>query len=197
MILVDSQIARKIGYMFDISKSDGVTAENLLAQINPNSIDLTIAKEYKRPNAINNPVMYGFSSQTEQKLYDLSYWKDVQADDGYIVMKPGDTILGVTREFVTMPNDVCGQLFAKSTLGRMFINHMMAGVVDAGFCGKLTLELHNPGVHTVRIPVGARVVQMICYGLQTTPDRPYGTASRKSRYMDAKTVECAKWSENR
>ena len=93
-----------------------------------------------------------------------------------------------------MPEDMCGQLFTKSTLGRMFINHMMAGVIDAGFHGVLTLELKNDGVHTIRIPVGARIVQMVCYGLAFVPDRTYGEATRKSRYMNARTVETAKWS---
>lgn len=195
MILIDNQIQTRLDSMFDLYKSNGVTAEGLLRQINPNSIDLTIAKEYKRPNSLKNPVVYGFSCQEERDLYNLTYWKDCEPENNYIVMKPGDIILGVTREYVTMPEDMCGQLFTKSTLGRMFINHMMAGVIDAGFHGVLTLELKNDGVHTVRIPVGARVVQMVCYGLQFIPDRAYGDATRKSRYQNAVTVECAKWSK--
>ena len=193
MILTDSQIQISLDSMFDLYKSDGVSASDLLTQINPNSIDLTIAKKYKRPNALKNSVIYGFSCQEERDLYNMAYWTDCEAEDGYIVMKPGDTVLGATREYVTMPDNMCGQLFTKSTMGRMFINHMMAGVIDAGFQGVLTLELKNDGIHTIRIPVGARVVQMICYGLSVTPDRTYGAYSRKSRYMNAKTVECAKW----
>ena len=196
MILVDKQIQTRLHSMFNLRKSENVTAENLLKQINPNSIDLTISKNYKRPNQLKNEVVYGFSCEEERQIYNLAYWSDYEASDGFITMKPGDIILGATREFVTMPEDMCGQLFTKSTMGRMFINHMMAGVIDAGFHGVLTLELHNPGVHTVRIPVGARVVQMICYGLKMVPDRAYGEATRKSRYMNTQTVECAKWSVN-
>lgn len=196
MILTDAQIQTRLDSMFDIYKSDGVTTENLLAQINPNSIDLTIGKKYKRPNVLKNDVVYGFTCEEERKLYDLAYWTDYEAEDGYILMKPNDVVLAATREFVTMPEDMCGQLFTKSTMGRMFINHMMAGVIDAGFHGVLTLELKNDGVHTIRIPVGARVVQMVCYGLTFTPDRTYSDATRKSRYMNAVTVETAKWSKN-
>ena len=195
MILTDSQIYSKLNTMFDLSKSEGVTMEGLEKQVNPNTIDLTIDATYKRPNRINKPVVYGFSCEKEQKLYNLTYWKDYKSDNGYIVMKPNDIILANSREYLTMPEDVCGQLFTKSTMGRMFLNHMMAGVIDAGFHGKVTLELHNPGVHTIRIPVGARVVQMMCFGLDVVPDRPYGSAERNSRYQDAQTVECAKWSE--
>ena len=195
MILTDKQIQVKLDSMFDLYKSDGVSVADILKQINPNSIDLTIAKKFKRPNVLKNSVVYGFSCQEERDLYNVAYWTDYEAEDGYITMKPGDTILGATREYVTMPEDMCGQLFTKSTMGRMFINHMMAGVIDAGFQGVLTLELKNDGVHTIRIPVGARVVQMVCYGLQFAPDRAYGDATRKSRYQNARAVECAKWSK--
>ena len=193
MILVDTQLQMKLDKMFDLFQSEDVSADDLLTQINPNSIDLTIGREYKRPNKLKNPVMYGFSGKEERELYNLTYWTDYTADDGFIVLKPNDIVLACTREYLRMPYNMCGQLFTKSTLGRMFINHMMAGVVDAGFEGRLTLELKNDGVHTIRIPVGARVVQLICYGLRETPDRLYGEATRKSRYQNARTVECAKW----
>lgn len=197
MILADRQIQTALDSMFDLYRSKGVTPKDLLTQINPNSIDLTIGKSYKRPNRVSLPVEYGFGSADEGEMYGTAYWTDFEAEDGFIEMKPGDIILGHTREYVTMPEAMCGQIFTKSTLGRMFINHMMAGVVDAGFHGVLTLELHNAGVHTIRIPVGARVVQLICYKLDVTPDRPYGAYGRGSRYMEAGTVESAKWRKAR
>ena len=193
-ILVDYQFHERITEIIDFGRCENTDMVSVCKQINPNSIDLTIGAVYKRPNKLKNPVLYGFSGEEERKLYNLTYWKDCSADEGFIEMKPNDIILGVTREFVTMPVDVCGQIFTKSTLGRMFINHMMAGVVDAGFRGRLTLEFRNDGVHTVRIPVGARVVQMVCYELPKVPTLPYGSMMRQSRYMGATTVECAKWS---
>lgn len=196
MILTDSQIILRLEDMFDVKKSEDTTKEELISQVNPNSIDLTISKIYKRPNVINNDVLYGFSCEEERKIYDLAYWSDFVSDNGYITLKPNECLLGVTREYVTMPDNICGQIFTKSTLGRMFINHMMAGVVDAGFHGRLTLELKNDGVHTIRIPVGARIVQMICYKLGETPQRVYSDESRNSRYNGAETVETAKFSVN-
>ena len=65
-----------------------------------------------------------------------------------------------------------------------------AGVIDAGFHGRLTLELRNDGPHKVRIPVGSRVVQIYLMRLDGIPAHLYG--ERQSKYMDAETVECAK-----
>ena len=197
MILTDRQIQVTLDSLFDLYRSEGVTTSGLLSQINPNSIDLTIAGTYKRPNRMKLPMEYGFSCENEGSMYGMAFWTDYEAEDGCIEMKPDDIILAHTREFLTMPENMCGQIFIKSTLGRMSISHMTAGVVDAGFHGVLTLGLHNAGVHTVRIPVGARVVQLICCGLVMEPDRPYGTAGRNSRYMGTKTVECAKWRKTR
>jgi len=192
MILTDSQLINELEKMIDVNKSEGVTAEALLSQVNPNTIDLTISGRYKRPNNINKSVVYGFTCEKERMIYDLTYWKDCFAED-FILMKPGDIILGASREYLTMPDNICGQLFTKSSFGRMFLNHMMAGVIDAGFHGVVTYELKNEGVHTVRIPVGARVVQMMCFGLTIAPDRPYGSATRHSRYQMAQLVETSKW----
>ena len=108
------------------------------------------------------------------------------------MLKPNHVVLACTREYVRIPKDLYGQLFVKSSLARMFVNHLMAGVVDSGFEGRLTLELKNDGVHTIRIPVGARVVQLCLFELDYLPEATYG--ERISRYMNAETVECSKWS---
>ena len=193
MVLSDKTILKRMPELVWLPLSDkDVSVEGLFSQINPNSLDLTISEEYMRPIKKQTFVDYGFKSAEDQKRYADEYWmKDYPSEDNYITLYPGEVILSCTREFITMPKDLCGQLFTKSTLGRMFINHMMAGVVDAGFEGRLTLELKNDCFHKVRIPIGARIVQLIFYQLDYVPDNAYG--ERHSRYMNAKTVECAKW----
>lgn len=38
-------------------------------------------------------------------------------------------------------------------------------------------------------------VRCVCYGLKIKPERPYDNFTRKSRYQNTQTVECAKWSK--
>jgi dCTP deaminase len=186
MIWTDGKYDLEIGRLFDLKKCD---IPSLKSQINPNSIDLTIDRYIKRPVSLSAPVDFELRNPEEYKQYTDFYWKSETVEEN-IILKPGDCVLACTREYVTMPTDCCGQLFTKSSLGRMFINHMMAGVVDAGFNGKLTLELKNDGVHIVKIPVAARVVQLIVYTLDEMPKCPYG--ERINRYHNAATVESAK-----
>ena len=190
MILSDGTIKAMIYYLVDLSKSENATSADVWNQVNPNSIDLTIGAVYKRPVKSDRPWYYGFRNEAEAERYSNECWMTCVARSGYILLEPGDIILGVTREYVNMPDNVCGQIFTKSTLGRMFINHMMAGVVDAGFHGRLTLELKNEGMHSVKIPVGARVCQMVFSMLDKGAVIPYNV--KVNRYNGAETVECAK-----
>lgn len=190
MILSDKTIKEKIMQLVDFEKSESVNINQALSQVNPNSLDLTISGTYKRPKKSMTHWIYGFRHEGEAEKYPAECWKPCESKSGFILMEPGSVILASTREYITMPETMCGQIFTKSTLGRMFINHMMAGVIDAGFSGRLTLELKNEGPHYVRIPVGSRVVQMIIAKLDKKAESPYG--SRPSRYQNAITVECAK-----
>ena len=190
MILSDATIKTMINYLVDVSKSENTTSADVWNQVNPNSIDLTIGAVYKRPVRSEKAWIYGFRNEAEAEKYSNECWMTRVAKSGFILLEPGAVILGVTREYVQMPDNVCGQIFTKSTLGRMFINHLMAGVVDAGFHGRLTLELKNEGMHSVKIPVGARVCQMVLTNLDRTTEIPYH--AKVNRYNGAETVECAK-----
>ena len=190
MILRDITITGMLPNIIDLDRSDKtVDLNSLISQVNPNSLDLTIGNKYKRPVKHPAPVTYGFEGPNDRERYDFEYWVDEQ-DERYITLEPDQSVLACTREYITMPENLCGQLFTKSSLGRMFINHMMAGVIDAGFHGKLTLELRNDGPHKVRIPVGSRVVQIYLMRLDGIPGHLY--SERPSKYMGAETVECAK-----
>ena len=63
----------------------------------------------------------------------------------HIKLFPGEVVLACTLEFVKVPHDVACDLKLKSTLGRLWINHSLAGWCDPGFEGDITLELQNLG----------------------------------------------------
>ena len=188
MVLGESKIVKLSKMLVDTERSENVTFADVLKQINPASIDLTIGAQYYKAKNFISSITYGLQDENEARKYtsDL-YWYVKNADDNFVFIEllPGDAVLAVTREYISMPSNVCGQIFTKSTLGRMFINHMMAGFVDPGFHGRLTLELVNDGCHTVKIPVGARIVQMILSEVN-------GSGFYYGRYQGAETVEFAK-----
>ena len=68
----------------------------------------------------------------------------------HIKLFPGEVVLASTMEYVRIPRDVACDLKLKSTLGRLWINHSLAGWCDPGFEGEITLELQNLGPAAVR-----------------------------------------------
>lgn len=177
MVLNDSVLKDILPYLFDFEQSS-TNINNVEKQINPNSIDLTLDK-YVMHMKKNKQFVYG---ESNEDCWETQYYT---SDD--LILLPNECVLCCTREYIIMPDCLCGQLFTKSTLGRMFVNHMMAGVIDAGFKGRITLEFKNDSHNTVIIPFGSRVVQMIYTKLIDKASEPY--YNRNSRYMFATQCE--------
>ena len=175
-VLCDKEISNLIqGGMIDFNRSE-TDWKHVQSQINPNTLDLTLGRFIQWPRETQMPLVFG-RQYNAQDFWEL---QEVKTDEG-IMLAPGDLFLGCSREYFRMPNNVCGQVYTKSSLGRVFINHMMAGVIDAGFEGTITLELRNEGKHNVVIPYGARVVQIQFSYLNDIPELDY--SQRTSRYM--------------
>ena len=111
------------------------------------------------------------------------------------VIHPGEFVLGVTAEYVELPDDIVARIEGKSSIGRLgLIVHATAGFVDPGFRGTLTLEITN----LTRVPItlypGLLIAQLSFMTLDAPAERPYGsealgshyqgqTAATESRYM--------------
>ena len=197
MILNDRILSDYIrqGKIINAEKS-GLDQGLILSQVNPNSVDLTLDQRYlQSPWWVRNDPLFNYPpAELEARDYKRSWIPRDARHEPYatgIIIEPGHSILAGTREWISMPNDCCGQLFTKSSLGRMFINHMMAGVIDAGFEGRLTLEFKNEGRHRIKLAFGSRVVQLIVTRLIEPAEHPYGERET-SRYQNAKYVETAK-----
>ena len=88
-----------------------------------------------------------------------------------VTIKPGDAILATTMEYVIIPATLVGKVFLKSSRAREGLDHALAGFVDPGFNGQLTLELHAH--REVTLHAGQRVIQLELSRTDATPERPY------------------------
>jgi dCTP deaminase len=91
-----------------------------------------------------------------------------------LILFPGEVVLGTTREVITMPRDVVGDLKLKSSLGRLWLNHSLSGWIDCNFRGQVTLELQNLGPYPRRLVTGMRVAQIVFFQMEEPPDVAYG-----------------------
>ena len=81
-------------------------------------------------------------------------------------------------------------LFRSSSRAREGIEHLLAGYLDPGFHGIVTLELINSRqLHPVPIWPGMKIGQLKLSPLQAPPERGY---SKTGRYHQAQMVEASK-----
>jgi dCTP deaminase len=100
-----------------------------------------------------------------------------------LVLHPGELLLALTLEYLSLPPDLWGQLEGRSTWARVGLQvHATAGMVDAGFKGFLTLELQNTGRLPIVLYPGLRVGQMAFFPVSNIA-RPY-SAKAGAAYTD-------------
>ena len=100
------------------------------------------------------------------------------------VLHPGEFVLGMTLEYVELPDDLVGRLDGKSSLGRLgLVVHSTAGFVDPGWRGNLTLELSNLATLPILLYSGMKASQISFMRLTSPAEQPYGSKGLGSKYQ--------------
>ena len=105
------------------------------------------------------------------------------------MLQPREFVLAETLERFSFPTSTAGQLALKSSRAREGIEHLMAGYIDPGFEGRLTLELVNARVlHPVPLWPGMRIGQIVFHKM-AFPNKDY---SQTGRYQGDQQVQASK-----
>lgn len=150
------------------------------AQIGSASIDITLDKEIM---VESKPT---FDDPHNKFIVDLMQGETLNMEvrtlgsSGYDVI-PKEFILASSREDFKMPDDLVGVYYLNSSLGRSGLEHMMAGFIDPGFHGKLTLEMFNATrFHTLRIREGMKIGQIAFHKVKEVPE--YASYRTRGQY---------------
>ena len=99
-------------------------------------------------------------------------------------LQPNEFVLGVTEEFIHVPDNLTVMLAGKSTLARMGLQiHITAGWVDPGYRGKLTLEIVNNSSNILQLHPGMLIGQLVFLEMAKKPDQVYS-----GKYQDSMGV---------
>ena len=79
--------------------------------------------------------------------------------DNFFVFKPGEYYLIKTMEKVSLPTNLSGIIFPRTTLFRSGLA-LFNGVVQPGYSGELTFGICNLGKSNIKVSFGARVVHI-------------------------------------
>jgi dCTP deaminase len=105
-------------------------------------------------------------------------------DDDYLLLGPGEMVLGSTKERFVFPPYLGGRLEGKSSLGRLgLMTHVTAGFFDPGFMGYPTLEIVNLRQRPMRLYPGMPIAQMSIFQMSRVVSVPYN-AKANSKYVN-------------
>jgi len=145
-------------------------------QLNPHGYDLTLSTDF----AILDP---HFTLTIDTREPSTRGWLYIH--DKEIEIPPAGFALALTEETLRLPEDITGICFGRSSLARVgVLPHVTP--IDAGFRGRLVIEISNTAPNYVRLYAGTRIVQVLF--VRSKPARvPY-----KGRYQDQKTLMLSK-----
>ncbi len=135
--------------------------------IGPASIDLTLDNKFrifgkKRKIVLNEKTDY-------KKIIQLKKLNQIE-------LKPGDFALGITKETIKLPDNMCGWLSGRTRFARLgLLVHITASFVQPGINNKQVLEMRNVSPNTLVVKAGTRVCQLII-------ERTEGKARYKGKF---------------
>lgn len=124
-------------------------------QIGPASIDLTLDNQFRIYNEVQDvhPVKEDVEPEEITRV--------IEVDDS-ILLKPGQALHGITKERLSLPNDLCGWIEGRSRFARLgLLVHMTAGFIQPGVDNKQVLEIGNVSPVPLELHPGTKICQVI------------------------------------
>ncbi len=87
-----------------------------------------------------------------------------------VILEQGGATIARTMETVTLPDNVMGVVYPRSSTTRRFIELSMTGVVDAGYSGTLMLPVWNRSISRVVLMKGERIASIVFHRLEKPAD---------------------------
>lgn len=167
-----------------------------IENINGSSIDLTLGDVFYREEYIHpNNNYYGEPGYKNPhiELSKPSQWmKKVEMENIIcLCLQPGEFVLAQAREKFNLPLDITASYMLKSSQGRSGLGHQLAGHIDPGWEGYLTLEFMNvTRYHIINLRPGEKCGQVVFHRHTPVPlDKSYKV---KGQYMNDKGTSLSK-----
>lgn len=142
------------------------------------SVDLRLGRWFRSFNQsksshyslVDEPTQVERASAIKTKQHFVPFGKD-------FILHPGRFVLGVTMEWLGLPDSISGYVTGKSSLGRHGLVIETAAGLHPGFSGCLTLELANMGEVPLAISPGMKVCQIFLHEVEASGRNEPGTFS--------------------
>lgn len=126
-------------------------------QIGPASVDLHLGNHFRIFEKLNRV----FHIEEESNVETVT--DPIEVKDGEsLLLKPGETVLGVTREKITLSSAIAGWLEGRSRFARLGLGvHITSGFLQPGIANYQVLEITNLGPTSFELSPGLRICQVV------------------------------------
>lgn len=119
-------------------------------QIGPASIDLTLGNEFR------------ILGRGKVRVVEEIKFPSRSVKQEKYILKPGETVLGITRERISLPSNICAWLQTRSRFARAGLQvHASAAFIQPGANNKTVMEITNLGPFDLELVAGTRICQLI------------------------------------
>lgn len=130
------------------------------------------------------------SAKEEFKKYNFE-WDGISPTDKVILLRPGETILAHTNEFIGGRNHITTMMKARSSLGRNFIEVCKcAGWGDVGYVNRWTMEItNNSSNYLIPLVVGRRIAQIIFFETGPIKGKDYAETGKYNPHKELRELK--------
>jgi dCTP deaminase len=124
-------------------------------KVGPASVDLHLGEELRVSDEGGEPI--DVREDTEYQRFS----RLVRIDEPYALV-PGGTVLGITRERIKLPPNICGWLEGRSRFARLgLMIHVTAGFLSPGIDNRQVLEISNLARRPLVLHAGVPICQIV------------------------------------
>lgn len=118
-------------------------------------------------------------------------WDGISPNDKVIMLRPGETILAHTNEFIGGRDTVTTMMKARSSMGRNFIEVCKcAGWGDVGYVNRWTMEItNNSKNYIIPLVVGRRIAQIVFFETGPILAKDYAATGKYQTSTDIKQLK--------
>ncbi len=124
-------------------------------QVGPGSVDLHIDNEFRIFKKVHKIVH--ITDKTDPK----EFTETIKVKD-YLLLMPGESVMGITKERITLAPNICGWFEGRSRFARMgLLVHISASFIQPGVDNKQVLEMSNMSHMPLAIYPNTKICQMV------------------------------------
>lgn len=123
--------------------------------VGPGSIDIRVSNRFLTYKKVREVV------KVDAKTDFLDITETVTVDDFFLLL-PHESVLAMTLEKITLPDNICGRLEGRSRFARLgLFVHIAASFMHPGISNRQVLEMYNASPLPLAIYPGTPICQFI------------------------------------